>query len=86
MCWNRTIVNNDFYRRKCDQWKKTEFRKIGGRRNPPKECIQKNGIPFVSLVLETHKGDKITYKDVADYLDIRLKHLPKIEQLIRGES
>ena len=51
---------------------------------PPRKCIQENGVPFVSLVLESYKKDKITYSDVADYLGIRLKHLPKVEQLVRG--
>lgn len=59
--------------------------KRGGGQNPPKKCIRENGVPFVSLVLETYGEEKITYRDVADYLAIRLKHLPKIEQLIRGE-
>jgi Zn-dependent peptidase ImmA (M78 family)/transcriptional regulator with XRE-family HTH domain len=51
---------------------------------PPRKCVQENGVPFVSLVLESYKKDKITYSDVADYLGIRLKHLPKVEQLVRG--
>lgn len=56
--------------------------KRGGGPPPSTKCIQENGAPFVSLVLESYKKDKITYSDVADYLRIRLKHLPKVEQLV----
>jgi len=59
--------------------------KGGGGQNPPKKCIWENGVPFVTLVLETFGEEKITYRDVADYLAIRLKHLPKVEQLIRSK-
>jgi len=75
-----------FYKSKHEEWKTIEYPRRGGVRNPPKECIRKNGAPFVSLVLDTHREEKITYTDVADYLEIRLKHLPEIEQLIRSET
>lgn len=58
--------------------------KKGGGPPPPRKCIQENGVPFVSLVLESYAKDKITYSDVADYLGIRLKHLPKVEKLVMG--
>jgi hypothetical protein len=58
--------------------------KKGGGPPPPRKCIQENGVPFVSLVLESYAKEKITYSDVADYLGIRLKHLPKVERLVRG--
>ena len=75
----------DFYRKMREKWLKTAFARKGrGGRNPPKECVQKNGAPFVSLVIESQRKEKITYSDVADYLNVRLKYLPKIEQLIEG--
>lgn len=70
-----------FYEGKREEWKK-KTHKPGGRQNPPKKCIQERGVPFVSLVLESQRRDRITYSDVADYLGIRLKHLPKVEQLV----
>lgn len=79
------LADKDFYKRKHEEWKTAEHRRGGGRRNPPKECVQKNGAPFVSLVLESHRKEKITYSDVADYLAIRLKHLSKVERFIRGK-
>jgi len=76
----------DFYKKMREKWLKATFkRRGGGGRNPPKECVQKNGTPFISLVIESQRKEKITYSDVADYLEVRLKYLPKIEQFIEGK-
>lgn len=84
------LSTGDFYKRKRKEWetkaKEGQRKKRWGRQNPPKKCVQENGIPFVSLVLETHREEKITYRDVADYLTIPLKHLPKVEQLAQGNA
>nr|HID57808.1 ImmA/IrrE family metallo-endopeptidase [Desulfobacterales bacterium] len=84
------LVTKDFYQRRREEWKvkveKEKIRKKGFFVQPAKKCLLEKGLPFVSLVLETHKRGVITYNDVVDYLSIRLKHLNKIEQLIKGES
>jgi Zn-dependent peptidase ImmA (M78 family)/DNA-binding XRE family transcriptional regulator len=80
-------ANSAFYKKKQKEWESlTPPQKKWGRRNPPKQCIRNTGIPFISLVLESQRGEKITYKDAADYLSIRLKYLPKVEELIGGKS
>jgi Zn-dependent peptidase ImmA (M78 family) len=56
--------------------------KIGGKQNIPQKCIREKSIPFVSLVFDSYRKEKITYNDVADYLGIRTKHIPKVERLI----
>lgn len=79
-----------FYQRKHDEWevkaREMQKKKKGGRRNLPRECIQRNGAPFTSLVVESYRNDKITSSDVADYLKIRLKHLPKVERLLEAKA
>ena len=55
----------------------------GGRRVPARQCVRQNGIPFTSLVLESARREKITYRDVSDYLSVGLKHLPAVESLVR---
>jgi Zn-dependent peptidase ImmA (M78 family)/DNA-binding XRE family transcriptional regulator len=84
------LVSVNFYKQKRKEWEEkargAKPRGRWGRQNPPKKCIQENGIPFISLVFESYNGEKITYNEMADYLGIRLKHIPKIEQLIRGET
>ena len=82
--FNRASKN--YYKQKHDEWEKKNLKRLGkgggGARNIPKECIQKNGKPFVSLVLESYRKERITSSDVSDYLNIRMKYLTKVEQLI----
>jgi Zn-dependent peptidase ImmA (M78 family)/DNA-binding XRE family transcriptional regulator len=75
------LTTQRFYEEKREEWaKKTQ--RGWGRQNPSKKCVQERGVAFVSLVLEAQRRDRITYSDVADYLGIRLKLLPKVEQLV----
>ena len=55
------------------------IKKGGAAVAPAKKCVAENGPLFTSLVLEAKGLGLITYSDVADYLDVRLKHLPQIE-------
>ncbi|HCV43169.1 MAG TPA: hypothetical protein DGH68_06770 [Bacteroidetes bacterium] len=75
-------ASTEFYEAKRKEWQKDVKKQMGGRANPPKKCIRENGLPFVSLVFNAFREEKITYRDVADYLTIRAKHLPRVEQLI----
>lgn len=69
------------WKEKAKQWQeKKSFVKV----SQPKKCLRENGVPFVSLVLDSHRAGKITYPDVADYLAIRVQHLPKVERLLTG--
>jgi Zn-dependent peptidase ImmA (M78 family)/DNA-binding XRE family transcriptional regulator len=54
-------------------------RKHGGPVPPAKKCVAENGTFFTSLVIEAKGRGLVTYSDVTDYLDVRLKHLPEIE-------
>lgn len=44
------------------------------------------GRPYTALVMEGYHRDRITASDVADYLDVRLKHLPEIESDLRRRA
>lgn len=89
-------ANSNFYKRKHGEWKaelakkkkleREKTKEEGFVRNMPRECVRENSIPFISLVLEANTQGIITHNDVADYLGIRLRHLPKIEQLFRRQS
>lgn len=83
------LAPEELYKRRREDWKekakewqgKKSFVKV----SQPKKCLRENGVPFVSLVLDSHRAGKITYPDVADYLAIRLQHLPKVERLLTGK-
>lgn len=77
-----------FYRHMRDEWErklKDRQKPKPGRRIPPRQCVRQNGVPFTSLVLESARQEKITYRDVSDYLSIGLKHLATVESLLREE-
>jgi Zn-dependent peptidase ImmA (M78 family) len=80
-------TTNTFYNLKRQEWEAqnrdlTPHRRRG-RRIPSKQCVRQNGIPFTTIVLESVRQEKITYRDVSDYLGISLKHLPAVESLVR---
>lgn len=90
-------ASSNFYKRKREEWeveleKKKELEKKrrkekeeGFARDMARECIRDNSAPFISLVLEAHAQEIITYNDIADYLGVRLRHLSAIEKLVRRQ-
>ena len=48
--------------------------------------INRSGRPFTKLVLENYLRDNITGSDVAEYLEVQLKHLPDIEREVMGSA
>jgi Zn-dependent peptidase ImmA (M78 family) len=75
-------ASQELYDSKRSQWQKEFKKQTGGRSNPPKKCIRENGLTFVSMVIDAFREERITYRDAADYLTVRVKHLPRVEQLI----
>ena len=58
-------------------------RKASGGPEPAVMTIRNLGRPFVRLVLDAYAQDRITLSTASDYLGVKLKHLPRIESLIR---
>ena len=80
-------ASREQYRKKHEEWAaKGRKPQRGGKVDISKKCIQDKGVLFVSKVLSSHREGRITYNDVADYLGIRVKHMPKLEGLIKGKS
>ena len=52
------------------------------RVNPVQDVLSNFGSPFVHLVLNSYYEGRITLSDVSSYLNIRVRHIPKIEQRI----
>lgn len=53
-------------------------------RNMPRETVGKLGSPFVRLVLENYYRERITLSDVSDYLGVKVRHVPRIEEQLRA--
>ena len=58
----------------------------GGFALPHRLAVSTSGPFFTRLVLYNYRQDTITASDVAEYLNVRLKHLPKIEEIVFGGS
>jgi Zn-dependent peptidase ImmA (M78 family)/DNA-binding XRE family transcriptional regulator len=51
------------------------------RRNMPRETVSNFGGPLVRMILGTYYQDRLTLSDVAGYLGIKTKHIPKLEKM-----
>jgi azurin len=49
-------------------------------------AISAAGRAFVRLVLDNYYRENITSSDVADFLNVKLKHLGEIEQKVMGHN
>lgn len=75
------------YQRKREEFLAYEERPAqGGFLTQDQKPFVYAGTYFTRLVLDSYYRDKITSSDLADYLEVRLKHLPKIEErALRGQ-
>ena len=58
----------------------------GGFAPPDRLAVSTSGLLFTRLVLGNYHQNTITASDVAEYLSVRLKHLPKIEAHVLGKN
>jgi len=89
LTFDRTTV--DFYRRKRAQYigeylatrerQKEKSADAGMRRNMPVETISNFGRPLVQMLLSNYYQDRITLSEVSGYLGLKVKHIPKLEQV-----
>jgi Zn-dependent peptidase ImmA (M78 family) len=71
------------YRREAEDRRE---RRREGFAPPHSLAISSAGPMFVRLVLNSYYEERITASDVADLLEVRLKHLAKIEEAVLGKS
>jgi Zn-dependent peptidase ImmA (M78 family)/DNA-binding XRE family transcriptional regulator len=58
----------------------------GGRALPHTKALNTLGRLFPRLVLESYGERRITASDLSEYLGLRLKHLPKLEEVMRSSA
>jgi Zn-dependent peptidase ImmA (M78 family)/transcriptional regulator with XRE-family HTH domain len=84
------LTTDDFYREKRDQfieeYEEARRRQPGGFAPPPVVALASAGPAFAGLVLSSYEQGTITASDVSDYLGVRLKHLPRIEEQLLAQS
>lgn len=67
------------------QGQKSKPRSSGGP-PPPQRVFSSAGRLFTQIVLDGYYDERITATDLSDYLEVKLKHIPKIEELVRENS
>lgn len=76
------LTTERFYRKKrkefIEEYKKIDLKKKEGFVPPDVKSISSFGLTFTRLVIDGYNNERITASDLSDYLNIRLKHLPKI--------
>jgi Zn-dependent peptidase ImmA (M78 family) len=78
------LTTNSFYERKRGEYAE-ELKRLPrpkGFAPPATDALSAAGKPFVRMVLRALNANQITASDVADYLGVRLKHLPRITETV----
>ncbi len=56
-----------------------------GGRNMPNEAFSLLGRNFVLTVLVLYHSDRLTLRDVSEYLNLKTKHIPGVAQILLSE-
>ncbi len=76
------LISRESYKKRAAHYESLLPPRIYGRRVPAKTCVRQNGAPFVSMVFKAHANDRITYRDVADYLYVKPKYVQRVGQVL----
>jgi Zn-dependent peptidase ImmA (M78 family) len=79
------LLSSAAFERRLAALAETPPRKGTFRRSAAQRCIGTRGKRFVRLVLGARERDLITYRDVADYLSLRVQHFDAVEAMV-GEG
>ena len=75
-------VMREQFRQEYEQMEAGREKSSGGP-SPAVMAVRNLGQPFVRLVLNAYAEERISLSTVSDYLGVKLKHLPRIEDLLR---
>lgn len=86
------LTTKEFYQRKREEFE-AEYELLeksrsaqGGYAPPHRMAISSAGHLFTHLVLTSYHQERITSSDLSELLEVRLKHMPKIEKEVIGHS
>lgn len=80
------LTTKEFYQEKRTQYTARRKPSDKGFAPPAQMAISAAGNAFVRLVLDNYYRENITSSDVADFLNVKLKHLGEIEQKVIGHG
>ena len=80
---NLGLTRTEFYTAKREEYQEGYRNAANSKKrgfiSPHYKVINRVGRLFVKLILSNYRQDNITASDVSEFLDVKLKHLPKIE-------
>jgi Zn-dependent peptidase ImmA (M78 family)/DNA-binding XRE family transcriptional regulator len=80
-------ITEQFYLGKRQQYRQeSPPGRSGGRALPHTKALNTLGRLFPRLVLDSYGERRITASDLSEYLGLRLKHLPKLQEVMRSDA
>ena len=79
-------TTHEFYELRREEWAALPRRRTGGWVSPARLAVRDSGQRFTRIVLDAYGTGAVTASDLAEYLGVRLKHLPAIAELIEGRA
>ena len=78
------LTTKAFYKEKHEKWNKPQFvrAKNPEGRNLAKEAVQEKGRTYISLAFKAYDENRISLKDLSDFLGVKLSYIPKTRQLL----
>lgn len=86
-------TTQEFYSRKREQYnseyqamrkrEKEQSQKKEIKRNMPQETVSNFGRPLVRMLLDNYHQDRLTLSALSGFLNLKVKHIPKLEQIAR---
>jgi len=71
------------WKKKWDAYLETLRPRSGGIASPAEKAINRNGRPFVQLVLEALQTNRIASAEAAHYLDLKFQHFEELRENVR---
>jgi Zn-dependent peptidase ImmA (M78 family)/DNA-binding XRE family transcriptional regulator len=75
-------TNREAYGRTRGTLEAQPHRRATGFELPAEGALREVGVPFARLVLDAYNTERVTARDVADYLGVRWRHVARIRQLL----
>ena len=83
---NLELLSSKFYWKELgkleSQFKKKKKKSGGGGQNPADQRFRETGRRLTSLILESRAKGLITYRDVGDFLSLRVRHVERVQALL----
>ncbi len=78
------LTTKAFYKEKHEKWNKPQFGRAKNPegRNLAKEAVQEKGRTYISLAFKAYDENRISLKDLSDFLGVKLSYIPKTRQLL----